>query len=156
MSNSKIKSPFFTFNTYFDKGKVENQYKNAVLTKENISEKFCKGLIFCIQTLNVKFFFFRNRKHDKIRHLNLKLISRSGWAECSFWLVTYGDGDDDDEDVDDENSGGGYGGRNLYVEGVYNLTLVKINVFYYNYFETPGLVVNLLINKLKFTINKYY
>lgn len=45
------------------------------------------------------------------------------------WLNKDSDSDNFDDDVDNDNCRASGGGRNLYLEGVYNLTLVKINVF---------------------------
>lgn len=53
------------------------------------------------------------------------------------WLNKDGDSDYVDDDVDNDNSGASGGGRNLNLKGVYNLTLVKVNVFVIAIFETP-------------------
>ena len=123
------------------------------LTKENISVKCFREVVPYIQTLNIKsLFFFRKRKHDKIRHLDFKIISRLGWIESSLWLAIIDDDDDDDGGGDDGDSGGSGGRSNLSLQGVWKLTLGKITVVYYSYFKASDLVVHLLINKFNWVI----
>lgn len=45
---SKSKTTIFKFNTYFDKKKRKDQYKNIILSKENISVKCFKGAMSCV------------------------------------------------------------------------------------------------------------
>lgn len=135
---------------------MENQYKNAILTKENVYVKCFRKAMLYIQILNTIHYFFRKKNYNKIRHLNFKIISLSGRAECSLRLISdddHGEGGDGDGDGDAIPAGGGR--STLTLEGVYNLTLVEINIFSYSYFEFPGVVVHLLINTLNYTINKY-